>query len=204
MWNVCCVCTVEQFDAVSVTPVSLRIKKTRNISHSPSRAFRERGIPFPSATMWFARCMATGDVCYCSLWHDLYVVFRVVVGRGIPSETGMCVCVAVVECRACACVCVCVSECVWDCEYVSVTVCLCLSVCLRLCKLYGRNRERVCVCVCVCLCVCLSFYCQPYLRNQWSNSYHIWHGDCLSYENASHIKKIDLEWSNSTICNNGR
>ena len=39
----------------------------------------------------------------------------------------------------------------------------------------------------VCSKVCVSFRCQPYLRNQWSNSYHIWHGDCLSHETVSHI-----------------
>ena len=28
---------------------------------------------------------------------------------------------------------------------------------------------------------------QPYLRNQWSDNYQIWHNDCLSHENASHV-----------------
>ena len=55
---------------------------------------------------------------------------------------------------------------------------------------------------CVCVSVCLSFRCQPYLRNWWSICYHIWYDDCLSYENASHIIILDLEWNNSAIWKN--
>ena len=54
----------------------------------------------------------------------------------------------------------------------------------------------------MCVCVCLSFRCQPYLRNRWSICYHIWYDDCLSYENASHIIILDLEWNNSAIWKN--
>ena len=35
------------------------------------------------------------------------------------------------------------------------------------------------------LSVCLSI-----ARNQWSNSYQIWHSDCLNHENASHVNDI--------------
>ena len=50
----------------------------------------------------------------------------------------------------------------------------------------------VSVCLCVCLCVCLSVRRLPYLKKRWSDSYQIWHVDCLIYENASHANYIDL------------
>ena len=66
----------------------------------------------------------------------------------------------------------------------------------------ARTRARVCVCVrvcvsvsvsvCVCLCLCVSVSCQPYIRNQWSDSYQIWHSNCLSRENTSRVDYIDL------------
>ena len=61
------------------------------------------------------------------------------------------------------------------------------SVCHCAAKFYdfaNFTEETETMCVCVRACVHASFYCQPYLRNQWSNSYHIWLSQswqCITY-----------------------
>ena len=52
-------------------------------------------------------------------------------------------------------------------------------------------RKRCIMYLQIMLCVCV-FRRQPYLSNQSSTGYHIWHDDCHSYENALCINCIDL------------
>ena len=57
------------------------------------------------------------------------------------------------------------------------------------------NSLYVCVCVCAYVCVCVSVCLSVY---QCRGNYQIWHGDCLSHKNASHVHFIDLDLQGHT------
>ena len=81
---------------------------------------------------------------------------------------------------------------IWTCESPEVT--------LRGWRGYNwafNKQTNNCLSVCLSVCLCASR--KRFLRHDWSHHHQTWHGDCISYENASRIKCFDLLFTQGHI-----